>query len=104
MIISSIFLSNSMRTLSQMNGILNGSLTMGNSYEGIKSDILQQYDAQTLLGYDSDTDGGLKHFIRDIENGTLEGLPYIKINGNYLFSKKALEEWLYHRSLKQITQ
>lgn len=111
MMISSIILSNSMKTPSQLNGILNGSLTMEDSQQydtgmlqQYGTDILQQYDAQILLGYDANTEDEQRHFIKDIENGPLEGLPYTKINGRYLFSKKAMEEWLYNRTIKQVTQ
>lgn len=92
MIVSSIILSKSIKKQTQLNGTLNGTLTMNDSYN-IDNDILQTYDAGAMLGYNE------SDLIRDIENGKLEGLPCTKIGGHYIFSKKALEEWIYNKTL-----
>lgn len=46
-----------------------------------------------MLGYEQDA------LIIDIENGKLEGIPYTKVGGHYIFSKRALEEWVYNKVL-----
>ena len=78
-----------------MNGNLNGSLTMSDmdSYN-FESDVLLAFDAGRMLGYESNS------LIQDINNGKLEGIPYIKLKDHYIFSKTALEEWVYNESLK----
>lgn len=47
-----------------------------------------------MLGYDQDA------LIIDIENGKLEGIPYTKVGGNYIFSKKDIEDWIYSKTLE----
>lgn len=93
MIISSLILSVSINQENQLNGILNGTFNMS-EYSGIESDIIMPYGAGIILGYDQDT------LIQNIENGKLEGIPYTKIGDNYIFSKKALEEWVYSKTLE----
>lgn len=98
MIISSIIISKSFSELKnlncKLNGSLTGSLTVSNmdSYY-TKSDVLQTYDAGIMLGYEQDV------LIQDIESGKLEGIPYTKVGDHYIFSKKALEEWVYNTVL-----
>ena len=95
MIISSYIISKSLSKSINMNGILNGSLTVSDmdSYN-FESDVLQAFNAGRMLGYEADS------FIQDINNGKLDGIPYIKLEDHYIFSKKALEEWVYNESLK----
>jgi hypothetical protein len=76
----------------QLNGIFNGSFTMSNAYNADK-DILMLYDAGAMLGYDPG------EFIQDIKNGKLEGIPFIQVGDRYIFSKKALEEWVYGKAV-----
>lgn len=52
------------------------------------------YDAAAMLGFSKD---GL---ISQILNGNPNEIPYIDVSGTYLFSKKALEEWIYSKSIK----
>ena len=95
MIISSYIISKSLSKSINMNGNLNGSLTMSDmdSYN-FESDVLLAFDAGRMLGYESNS------LIQDINNGKLEGIPYIKLKDHYIFSKTALEEWVYNESLK----
>lgn len=60
-----------------------------------KSDILQTEDAGRILGYSDN-----EKFIRDMGSGELKGIPYTRVSGHYLFSKKALDEWIYSNSMK----
>lgn len=98
MIISSYIISRSLNELANKNDILNasltGSLSVSNmeSYKNV-SDVLQTYDAGIMLGYEQD------NLIQDIKSGKLEGIPYIEVGDHYIFSKKALEEWVYNRAL-----
>lgn len=100
-IISSIILSNpKIEQLQNVNSVLNGSLsmnqTMTSSDSGNTSDILKSDDAAIILGYNSS-----QYLIRDILGGNPEGIPYVLVDKNYLFSKKALEEWVYSKSLNK---
>jgi hypothetical protein len=74
-----------------MNAILNGSLSVvSNSDSNYNAnDILQGPDAGAILGYDYNA------FIQAIKDGKLEGIPYIDLGDHFVFSKKALEEWVY---------
>jgi hypothetical protein len=98
MIISSFIISKSLSEptsiYGNLNGSINGSITVSNtdSYYN-NSDVLQAYDAGVMLGYEYNA------FIQDINNGKLEGIPYLEIGDHYIFSKKALEEWVYKKSL-----
>lgn len=93
MIISSIILSRAIKEGNQLNGSLSGSFSMiDNSRK--ESDVLMPYDAGVMLGYDQDA------LIIDIENGKLEGIPFAKFGDNYIFSKKALEDWIYNKTLE----
>lgn len=95
MIISSLILSMAIKEGKQLNGILNGSFsTSAYSSEERDSDVLMPYDAGYMLGYDQDA------LIIDIENGKLHGIPYAKLGDNYIFSKKALEDWIYSKTLE----
>lgn len=76
-----------------LNGSLNGSLTLVDSSGLYDSDIIQSYQAAQLLGYQT----GPEELITDILQGSLPGIPFTKINNNYIFSRKALEEWIYSR-------
>ena len=92
MIISSLILSKSINENKQLNGVLNGSFTMRDSYD-VEKDILMPYDAGAMLGYEQDD------FIHDIKSGNLDGIPFTQVGGRYIFSKKALEEWVYSKTL-----
>ena len=97
MIISSFILSMAIKEGNQLYGSLNGSLSGSFSMSDSSSkdnDILIPYDAGQMLGYDQDA------LIIDIENGKLEGIPYAKFGNSYIFSKKALEEWIYSKTLE----
>lgn len=89
MIISSYFLSQAIKEQTQLNGIFNGSLSMDDNSEN--NDILRIYDVAAMFAYE-DYDS----LIKDIKSGRIEGIPYTKIGENYIFSKKALEEWVYN--------
>lgn len=99
MIISSLILSKPQIKQEQfLNTSLNGSLyqNVSSSESNLTSgDILQPYYAGLLLGYDQED------LIAKIIDGTLEGIPYVKIGNHYVFSKKALEEWIYNQSVKK---
>jgi hypothetical protein len=104
MIICSLILSKAIKEQRQSYGTLNNQLS--GSIEGrlyleeddsanqmiIESDILVPYQVGELLGY---SDYNL--LIIDIEDGKLEGIPYTRIRSNYVFSKKALEDWIYSK-------
>lgn len=96
MLISSFIISKSLSINEPtiMNGNLNGSLTLNDTNSYSRSDVLQASEAGAILGYDYNV------FIQDIDNGKLKGIPYIEIGGHYVFSKKALEEWVYNMSIK----
>lgn len=100
-IISSYIISKSLSQITNMSAVLDGSLSVINSDSDYNtnavsqtSDILQAYDAGVILGYE---DYVLIQFIRD---GKLNGLPYIDLGDHFIFSKKALEEWVYKNSIK----
>lgn len=97
MIISSLILANSIKEQTQVRGTFDGSLHMNDlstpdSYSG---DILMPYEAGAMLGYDD-----FNALLQDITAGKIEGIPYTIIANNYVFSKKALEEWLYNRIIE----
>jgi len=55
-------------------------------------DALTLYELEDYLGmYGPEKSGVLKSML---DSGTLE-IPYTKIAGNIVFSKKAVDEWLY---------
>ncbi len=91
MIISSLILSKSISEGKQLNGSLNGTFDISNTTNE-EGDILKAYSAGVMLGYDRDD------LIKDIDSGNLQGLPFAKIGDQYVFSKKALEEWVYSKS------
>lgn len=93
MIISSIILSSAIKEGNQLYGSLSGSFSMS-GYSREESDVLIPYSAGQMLGYDQDA------LIFDIENGKLEGIPYTIVGDNYIFSKKALEDWIYSKTLE----
>ena len=97
--ISSLIIARSLDKLVNKNffSTINGSLNVSNSdYNNkIESDVLLIYDAEIMLGYEPNT------LRQDIQKGKLEGIPYTKVGTQYLFSKKALEEWVYNRSKEQ---
>ncbi len=103
LIVSSFILSNAIRQGNQLYGNLTGNLSGSFTstsadviYTGNKNytnnDILITYDAGILLGYQRDD------FIRAIISGELEGIPYTKLGSEYIFSRKALEEWVYNKT------
>lgn len=97
LLISSLIISKSL-SISEptiMNGSLNGSLTLNDTNSYKNSDVLQVYDAAAMLGYND-----YNVLIQDINNGKLKGIPYTVIGNHYMFSKKALEEWIYNMSIK----
>ncbi|MDF2486588.1 MAG: hypothetical protein K0R46_2756 [Herbinix sp.] len=99
MIISAFILSRSKtEQIQSINGSLNGTFGITQSnYQVIDTysgDIISLYTAAGILLYDNQD--VLK---QAIDNGNKNDIPYVSINGNYLFSKKALEEWIYNKSL-----
>jgi|GEM_PF-6583577 hypothetical protein len=89
-----------------LNGDLNGTFTMqsssdtnnntDNNMDVNNSDVINPEEAGKLLGY-VDT----VHFINDIKSGKLHGIPYLYLYDQYIFSKKAIEEWIYKQAVKQ---
>lgn len=61
-------------------------------------DSMMLYDLAAYLGINTEN---LAAFKEMIEKNKIEGLPYIKINGNFVFSKRAVDQWLYDASLKR---
>ena len=97
MIISSLILSESIIGNKELNGTLKGNLSgsfIMSESPNVKSDILLPFEAGDILGYQQQED-----FIQDIKNGTLEGIPFTQVEGRYIFSKKALEEWVYSKTI-----
>jgi len=94
-VISSYIISHSLSNTINTNAAVNGVISVSNSDNTDKnSDVLMPYDAGAMLGYQSD------EFIQMIKDGKLEGIPYVDLGDHYIFSKKALEEWVYNNSTK----
>jgi hypothetical protein len=103
MIISAIILSRSRIEQFQMvSGSLNGSFGISQSsvngsetdsdmYSG---DIISMYTAARILLYENP-----EILKNEIDNGNKNDIPYVLINGNYVFSEKALEEWIYRKAV-----
>lgn len=83
---------------SVIQGSLNGSLTLDDSSRFTDSDIMQVYQAAELLGYGDTNDS----FILDILNGKFQDIPYTKMGRTYIFSRVALEEWVYQRAIGNV--
>lgn len=94
-----------------LNGNLNGTFTMqnssdmdnntdknidGNNSDVNNSDVINPEEAGKLLGY-VDT----VHFTNDIKSEKLHGIPYLYLYDQYIFSKKAIEDWIYKQAVKQ---
>lgn len=95
MIISAYIISKSLSEETYMNGNLSGALTvMSDDTNFITSDVLNEEAARAMFGYAYD------YLIQMIRDGNLEHIPYIEFGDNYIFSKKALEEWVYSRLIK----
>jgi hypothetical protein len=103
MIISAIILSRSrIEQIQMVSGSLNGSLGISLSdineagaYSDIYSgDIISMYDAARILLYENP-----ELLKNEIDLGNKNDVPCVLINGNYVFSEKALEEWIYQKSL-----
>ena len=96
-VISSYIISHSLSNTINTNATVNGVISVSNSDSDNTdkdSDILILHDAGTMLGYASD------ELIQMIKDGKLEGIPYVDLGDHYIFSKKALEEWVYNNSTK----
>lgn len=98
LIISALILSRSrIEYIHTFDGNVHGSLGLLQSstmVNEITDDILVPNEAGSLLGYNGDD------LIRDIENGVISDIPYVYIGGEVRFSKKALEEWIYQKSIE----
>ncbi|HEY9061497.1 MAG TPA: helix-turn-helix domain-containing protein [Pseudobacteroides sp.] len=53
-----------------------------------QNDIIGIYDAAAYLGMDDSS------LVSAINSNKLRGLPYTKINNNYIFSRKLIEQWV----------
>jgi len=99
MIISSVILAKAISEQKQLYGALNTTVTGSLStadlsvHENDKGDIIQLYDAASMLGYNDQN-----QLAEDIEKGQLKGIPCTKIRNHYVFSRRALEEWLYDKA------
>lgn len=103
MIISAIILSRSrIEQIQMVSGSLNGSFGISQSsvngsetdsdmYSG---DIISMYTAARILLYENP-----EILKNEIDNGNKNDIPYVLINGNYVFSEKALEEWIYRKAV-----
>lgn len=79
-------------------GNFNGSVTM---YEGqnigrLYDEVLSIYEAASYLRMEESI---LKS---TINNGNTIGIPYISTGGQIIFSKKALDEWVYSTSKSKL--
>ncbi len=61
-------------------------------------DSMLVYELADYLGMNGEN---MDVFERMIRENKIEGLPYVKINEVYIFSKKAIDQWLYDSSLKK---
>ncbi len=105
LIVSSLILSGAIRQGNQLYGDLTGNLSGSftstsadaiytENINGINKDILIAAEAGALLGYQRED------LINAIIKDELEGIPYTKLGSEYIFSRKALEEWVYKSSTK----
>lgn len=78
--------------------IVNGSL--GLSQVRVTSESEEEHmpigDVMRILGYDTS-----EALYEDIGNNKLRGLPYIKLNGDYYFSRESFQEWFVEQTRKQ---
>ena len=99
MIVSALILSKSeSKQLHTITGSLNQSvnLTQLDSLHNNTSDIILPHDAAIILGYESQ-----EKLVKDIRDGELQEIPYVLIDNQVRFSKRALEEWIYDKSLSK---
>jgi hypothetical protein len=62
------------------------------------NDSMMLYDFVAYIGGNT---SNLEPYQKEIEENKFEGLPFIKINGIIVFSKRAVNQWLYDSSLKR---
>ncbi len=90
-----------------LNGNLYGELSLANNDDNTDdpnnknknnpTNLIMADEAKSLIYYD----GTIDAFLSDIKSGKLTDFPYIKMKENYVFSRKAIEDWVYKQSLKQ---
>jgi hypothetical protein len=93
-IISALILGNSLKSLTNQDNIINGSLGVNGSLmvsQGVnsESEYMAIGEVSSLLGYDS-----IGVFKKDVLNNKIGYLPYVSINGELIFSRTAFEDWL----------
>lgn len=89
---------NAFRGILNAYGSINSSVSLNNGQANQRSynEVLSIYDATSYLGIDEAT-------LRNVVNsGNVLGIPYVSTGGQIIFSKKALDEWIYNASKSSI--
>lgn len=72
-------------------------VSVPNDFNIRNNDIIGIYDVTAYIGMDEND------LIYAITSGKLKGFPFTKVNNNYLFSRKLIEQWVQESAKNHVS-